>query len=519
HTDLLGRVAFHDQASVMSLLHAGDKAFKDVLAKVLELDVWAAAKDLAGARLKAAKQTLTEHEATVAARQDYIDRLMAEVAAAQEREQAWEVSQQERLQHAKKEAVKAAGSAADAGNGCREAAVNLEQLAAALRSQDTTDRIPFSDSADQDDADGLDESNQLEEMTDSAMAEELGALLHAIEEKLRGLESKSVKLQVAAASTATALAAAEAHLQGYVDKGKGGAVCTECLQPVAEEHYAAQMERLERETHLIREQHEVRERSVELQQQRVREAQERRTAVRARLDAAGERQAAKQAMLREALSRQRERARRQAQRLQEQQAATAAQERRLGEAGWLVEKGIQTGEQIHALGEESLHDLGAVESTQPPAATQLATSSGCGEVSWNALGEAMEQTTTALELAEASASRLAEREAALGRMSKEGNPHCDERLRLEAMVRAEEDRVESSSVLADAARGEVEQLLEVDKAFARTGIQSYLVDEALSEVQRRASAHLEVLAGGSLTLELSATRKAKSRAGAAPSFP
>ncbi|KAK3260528.1 hypothetical protein CYMTET_30512, partial [Cymbomonas tetramitiformis] len=53
----------------------------------------------------------------------------------------------------------------------------------------------------------------------------------------------------------------------------------------------------------------------------------------------------------------------------------------------------------------------------------------------------------------------------------------------------------------------------VDKAFARTGIQSYLVDEALSEVQRRASAHLEVLAGGSLTLELSATRKAKSRAG------
>lgn len=59
---MLARVAFHGQADVNGLLEADDRRFKEELGRVVDLDVWEAAKGVALERLRAARTALAQAE-------------------------------------------------------------------------------------------------------------------------------------------------------------------------------------------------------------------------------------------------------------------------------------------------------------------------------------------------------------------------------------------------------------------------------------------------------------------------
>lgn len=62
-------------------------------------------------------------------------------------------------------------------------------------------------------------------------------------------------------------------------------------------------------------------------------------------------------------------------------------------------------------------------------------------------------------------------------------------------------------------REEVEDIKEVDSSFGLTGVQSYILEEALAELQERVSRYLSILGGGKMDLSLLPTTQTKGGGG------
>jgi len=93
------------------------------------------------------------------------------------------------------------------------------------------------------------------------------------------------------------------------------------------------------------------------------------------------------------------------------------------------------------------------------------------------------------------------------------NPHEGEYEKLEQDLRKHE---EATHVLEDEAlalKHRANMLQQVEEAFSRQGIQSYVIECGLSELESRATSYLEQLSGGALRLEISATKPKKTTRG------
>ncbi|KAK9831419.1 hypothetical protein WJX81_003210 [Elliptochloris bilobata] len=89
---MLARVAFHGQADVNGLLEADDKRFKEELGRVVDLDVWEAAKAVAVERLRAARTAAAQAEREQQVRRELAEKLAAQSAEAGARGANWEAA-------------------------------------------------------------------------------------------------------------------------------------------------------------------------------------------------------------------------------------------------------------------------------------------------------------------------------------------------------------------------------------------------------------------------------------------
>lgn len=95
------------------------------------------------------------------------------------------------------------------------------------------------------------------------------------------------------------------------------------------------------------------------------------------------------------------------------------------------------------------------------------------------------------------------------------NPHLSEQARLRALAKSEADAL-ARTEKAELALAEEEAVSkELDVAFGRRGVQSFVLDEALSSLTARSCELLRELSGGGITLALSATTQSKSARGGA----
>ncbi|GBG88087.1 hypothetical protein CBR_g46458 [Chara braunii] len=94
-------------------------------------------------------------------------------------------------------------------------------------------------------------------------------------------------------------------------------------------------------------------------------------------------------------------------------------------------------------------------------------------------------------------------------VTKEENPYSGQRGVLEQLWSQRQKEEEERRKCLEVAEEEAGWLRELDTACGLTGIQSYVLEGALAELQHRVTGYLEALSGGTLGLSLSATRQAK----------
>lgn len=86
-THLLGRTVFYGQNDVSALLEASDRALKDELGKLVELDVWTAARERSWAAMTALRGDINRCEDETRVRMQMIGRLKGELGDREERQQ------------------------------------------------------------------------------------------------------------------------------------------------------------------------------------------------------------------------------------------------------------------------------------------------------------------------------------------------------------------------------------------------------------------------------------------------
>lgn len=90
------------------------------------------------------------------------------------------------------------------------------------------------------------------------------------------------------------------------------------------------------------------------------------------------------------------------------------------------------------------------------------------------------------------------------------DPHRGEANRLQQRLAEEKQALDANTLGLEQLRADGVAAAALSDTFGRGGIQSYVLDEALSQLQARTAAILEDVSGGALTLTLSATSEAKS---------
>ena len=92
-TALLGRAAFYGQSEITALLESSDRAFKEELGKIVDLDIWADAKEASRRALTVVKSSSTEVATKLQLKEEYLEqqRVEAERLEARQRTAAAEV--------------------------------------------------------------------------------------------------------------------------------------------------------------------------------------------------------------------------------------------------------------------------------------------------------------------------------------------------------------------------------------------------------------------------------------------
>ncbi|GJP35138.1 hypothetical protein CLOM_g19653, partial [Closterium sp. NIES-68] len=475
-TSLLSRTVFFGQHSTASLLEANDADFKAELSRVVGMEVWGGAKAASRERVRALQARLGEMRGGLQARTDAVTRLA-------------------RMGHppAAAAAAAAAGGAA-AGRGLpvpllaalpapagRCGALALTRPRPALR------RARLARWGGREGEGGADERGE-GGSTEARGAEEE----EEMELRERGLMTEIACLQgeLSAARAGLAdqqrrLGEFEAHVGGAVGGGQV-LVCDRCQQPIDPLHAAECSRQLRAE--------------VEETQQQLAARTEAQEALQAELvGVRGWVEARRRGR--------REREERDAQARRRQQQAAMAQQEELRAVQRYTAAASQALDALLLFLHRHAAHLPA-PLPPPPASADAGAAESDGDAAWRQeeVAAVIREAGAALKGVEETEGEVERRRREVERERGEVNPHEGETRRLQQLL--EEGRREVGAVEGEvhAVEAQLAVLRHVDAAFGLAGVQSFVLEGALSELDAHVARYLCALSAGALHLHLSPTR-------------
>eukprot|EP00898_Chlorokybus_atmophyticus_P004725 jgi/Chlat1/5253/Chrsp33S00387 len=454
-TSAIARMAFHGQYAINGLLDSTDRAFKDEIGRVVNLDAWSRAKEKSSEHLKATVKELNMLEGAVALLEASLKEHAEQITVCKRRSVEWVEQQQKKMALLSDVAAKTAAQLA-------QGLVQATRIFQCIQ--------------------------QVNELGDRMQEEAVSVLDVSVEE--RELESdrqlltaELAKYTSAEASARTVAAASNAQLAKF-ESGTQLPTCGLCLQPIGPEHHTDTLHKLHAAAAVAAED--------------LRAVTGRRMACHDELRALTN----QIKMLAEA--------RRQAQqKLQEAAAAHRAQERRIRDhLTDAQQQGHAAQLMVSDLPESIKAAMPVVELSEASAAMEGSNLS-VAEKRQGLLARLAELTAAIRSWSANARSSVASYRVLEQAAHQEANPFAAKAAALREQHASQEDQLIRMKAQYSTLKQQAEELKEVDVAYGHTGIQSYVVEGALAELQSRAGQYLELLSGGTLSLELQATTQSR----------
>ena len=507
--DVIGRVAFHGQHTVGSLLDANDNALKHALGELVEAETWELAKDFSRKKVSDARKKVAASSADLSAREAYLGRATERLRAAIHQRDQWDVQEKQRSD-ALKQAVAAVEvdcqvfaekvvSARD-----RLTSVNcawdLEEQAA-LTEAEETERLMW----EQQDSSNLVNSQTIQGTGDAPMESEQyfierGATLESDAERLRKGAQEKRSAEASARAVAAAAHAAVGAFKGIgsagnmdsgcadashdgssSDSSKSMGTCVTCLQPIDPDAHKNALEKLVAKAEETRLVHVASAGELNLADFEVQKAM----------------QAIKENTSKANQFRERNR-------LQNERVSKAARDSgsRLNAIKNLRVNPVVVASVLTRL-ETFLNSVSGDgnQAVNNPLPTQpmLDSDGGADAVRFaETLVSGAERALRALEERRRDANDIRKIDS---RMTQQ-NPHTMEVESLQQQVDSETADLNLKRLEAEQSELELNTFKRGDVAFGQKGIQSYLFEGALGELSERTGVYMESLTGGAITMEL-----------------
>ncbi|GJP80515.1 hypothetical protein CLOP_g10722 [Closterium sp. NIES-67] len=490
-TSLLSRTVFFGQHSTASLLEANDADFKAELSRVVGMEVWGGAKAASRERVRALQARLGEMRGGLQARTDAVTRLARMVEEAEGAFSTWEehrAIRQQRLQQQQQQAEQQLAAACQ----CLSSQLSPRLQAAVARSHSHALALHSAVLASLAGG-GREGEGGADERGEGGSTEARGAEEEEeMELRERGLMTEIACLQgeLSAARAGLAdqqrrLGEFEAHVGGAVGGGQV-LVCDRCQQPIDPLHAAECSRQLRAE--------------VEETQQQLAARTEAQEALQAELvGVRGWVEARRRGR--------REREERDAQARRRQQQAAMAQQEELRAVQRYTAAASQALDALLLFLHRHAAHLPA-PLPPPPASADAGAAESDGDAAWRQeeVAAVIREAGAALKGVEETEGEVERRRREVERERGEVNPHEGETRRLQQLL--EEGRREVGAVEGEvhAVEAQLAVMRHVDAAFGLAGVQSFVLEGALSELDAHVARYLCALSAGALHLHLSPTR-------------
>ena len=484
-TALLARVAFYGQSEITALLESSDRVFKEELGKIVDLDIWADAKEASRKALAGIKAASGEVSKELEVKEHYVEQQRAETEVLENRKRAVIMEMEVRRARGKEKLVSVEHEM-HAARGELEIILNKAT-------------VWLENSA------GKSENGREEEfeysLQDSVALEELSRLEKELTEAQKALAAAQVKQggaqatatakrqqledflhfddQVVSSSIATDLVHTDQHGHGKLNSttpttAAAGAVCDRCFQPISAEQVAST-------SRTLADEHELASIAASEAIEMARQAAQRVTSAAEAVQSAREQQ---MAMVRAAV-------------------AAKTQAAQLYNA---VENGVFDAKTVlidveeifkrieKALEEEFSPSLSCSSALQD----QFKASDESPKELAQALRHAIQACTSSKMTATSVLSTYLTTQA-------EQSPLEDEISRRKEWLSRESEGISRLKEQLNALSTEIEDIKAIDEAFRPTGIVSYVLEGALGALQHSANQNLSQLAPN-IILELAASR-------------
>ncbi|CAK9226938.1 unnamed protein product [Sphagnum troendelagicum] len=478
-TSVLYRTVFHGQHGGGGLLEASDKEFKEELSKFMAMEVWAAAKEHSAKALRN-KRTDVEHlEGALQQLAEQHQHLKMKMTEHKQQSQEWDTLRGEQVTKCEAELYseeqKLHGAMADCAHlyGQVASAVSIWGLLGKELQQTLEDGMDSS-------WPGLDQ-------------QAAGSSKKADAQLFETLLQKQTELSHKVSSAKSMTTKTKAMLDDFQKNVAGSQVCDKCLQPIDAAHLSQSLLKLQADYDLAQKEHQLLSKEHQLSELEVKHE---RTVMERRTAELEEAQALFKSMSVKLLAQ-----------LNKVQRYVSAAQVVLNSTAEALLSAPETAaflspQQDWSGGVQSLSgiskgfkdytpetDFASMERDFLYLIQQLESKLNSGK-SWR----------KKVELLRSKCNEVKNRK----------NPYEPEYEVISRLyAKAESDILEKESRLC-LSRQETEWLKEIDTSFGLTGVQSYILEGALADVQERTARYLEMLSGGSLGLLLRPTKLTKS---------
>ena len=220
-TSLLGRTVFYGQSEITALLESNDRVFKEELGKIVDLEVWAAAKEASKKSLSAVKMEVTEVEAKVGVKQQYVAQQRADIDALEVQRRAVMAEREEQRARGRQQIVAVGGEVVGARAHLVECA--YKALAYTINNK-SNNKSTF----------GGDDAST----TTTTTTTTTNQVLEQLTAELSSLEKGNAAAQVRRGVTQAAAIAKRRLLEDFLslhttNQTDAAAVCDRCFQPIS----------------------------------------------------------------------------------------------------------------------------------------------------------------------------------------------------------------------------------------------------------------------------------------------
>eukprot|EP00236_Picocystis_salinarum_P001690 CAMPEP_0183827234 /NCGR_PEP_ID=MMETSP0807_2-20130328/2138_1 /TAXON_ID=88271 /ORGANISM="Picocystis salinarum, Strain CCMP1897" /LENGTH=1066 /DNA_ID=CAMNT_0026072391 /DNA_START=63 /DNA_END=3263 /DNA_ORIENTATION=- len=455
NTGLLTKIVFHGQHTVEKLLGSRDKEFKDELGQLVALDLWEAAKNYTSNQVRLCKVAIDKLSTELEVLERNRAGFLAKVDEAHQHHVNWEQEVQQNLKVLEDQ--------------LNRANAELQQLAvecsaALLHYNNCKEEIEFS------------RLGSFAPMEDSTV-DDLQQRISQLELELNNLKEEAMYSRAKIDSLRAVSASQWERLKGLHNmfSGEEAVTCSQCMQPISETAFDHASSTFEHEA-------EQAEQAVVDVQQRSQELAGSQKVIEGEIK-----------RCKEDLRRQREQ---QESLAKEHQQRWVLRQKAMMSADLLAEKGGKLLESLQKRGEYCSAD-------SLPKSTD--------NFDFDTLMAHVVRSVDRLESKHGQYSDLQRQVQSLGAAE---SPHKEKLLSLESLLKESEESIHNVTTQKGEMEKELGILSAVDLSFSRTGIQNFLLEGVLQELQLKTANFLELLSSGALRLILNPTRPSKSKQGA-----